>query len=155
LIKLLSCLLLIAFCHSLHLVSVHLFHKILRMVGESKSIRKSGSDLDFLQSFIDCGDPAFGFYKKVLRYLFISDSIRQSWPERAPQAPLCRQGQGAQYKMKLPCREAPPCLSRPNGMGGKLHFAAQYLFYFSNHHAKLRNGIFCIGRDRQAVHFVN
>jgi len=47
-------------------------------------------------------------------------------PERAPQPalwagslPTGRQ-EGAQDKMKLPCREAPPCLSRPNGMGGKL-----------------------------------
>ena len=31
------------------------------------------------------------------------------WPERAPQAPPRRRDQGAQYKMKLPCWEAPAC----------------------------------------------
>jgi len=31
-----------------------------------------------------------------------------------------RRGQGAQYKMRLPCREAPSCLPRPNGVGGRL-----------------------------------
>jgi hypothetical protein len=32
----------------------------------------------------------------------------------------CRQ-EGAQYKMRLPCREAPPCACLPVGRGGELH----------------------------------
>ena len=43
------------------------------------------------------------------------------WPERAPQAPRCPRGQGAQYKVILHCREAPACLSRLDGMVGELH----------------------------------
>lgn len=38
------------------------------------------------------------------------------WPEGAPKPPRFAWGEGAQYKIILHCREAPACLSRPNGV---------------------------------------
>lgn len=32
---------------------------------------------------------------------------KPAWPDRAPEAPTRRRGQGAQYKVKTPCREVP------------------------------------------------
>ena len=44
-----------------------------------------------------------------------------------------RRGQGAQYKMKLPCREAPPCLPRPKGWTGNFTFFNMFLPLHGTH----------------------
>jgi len=43
------------------------------------------------------------------------------WPERALQAPPYRRESKGTIWRKLPLREAPPCLPRPDGVGGELH----------------------------------
>jgi hypothetical protein len=52
-----------------------------------------------------CGVEGLTFRMPVVKYV---------GPERALQTPRCARGQGAQCRMKLPYREAPP-------VGGELH----------------------------------
>jgi len=59
---------------------------------------------------------------KIEESFLIHMTIDLCWPERVPQAPPRRRGQGAQYKMIVHCREAPACACLPVGRGGELHF---------------------------------